>query len=89
MLIKVKKTEGRRAAEKGAETRTGQDFDPTTRWNTLGFIKLQLRLGLPTVPGFTGVTGSVNGMPSRPVEPLTDKICGTGMGRQNSHQLPR
>ncbi|KAJ7826403.1 hypothetical protein B0H14DRAFT_3467725 [Mycena olivaceomarginata] len=41
-------------------------------------------LGLPTVPVFTGVTGAVNGMPSRPVKPLPDKICGTWTGRQNS-----
>ncbi|KAJ7862930.1 hypothetical protein B0H14DRAFT_2575157 [Mycena olivaceomarginata] len=40
--------------------------------------------GLPTVPVFTGVTGAVNGMPSRPVKPLPDKICGTWTGRQNS-----
>ncbi|KAJ7509331.1 hypothetical protein B0H11DRAFT_2270333 [Mycena galericulata] len=37
-------------------------------------------LGLPTVPVFTGVTGAVNGMPSRPVEPLGKTIDGTGAG---------
>ncbi|KAJ7445838.1 hypothetical protein FB451DRAFT_1412515 [Mycena latifolia] len=36
-------------------------------------------IGLPTVPVFTGVTGAVNGTPSRPVEPLVDEICGTAV----------
>ncbi|KAJ7476510.1 hypothetical protein FB451DRAFT_1173375 [Mycena latifolia] len=33
-------------------------------------------VGLPTVPVFTGVTGAVNGRPSRPVEHFLDKIYG-------------
>ncbi|KAJ7486389.1 hypothetical protein B0H11DRAFT_1913671 [Mycena galericulata] len=43
-------------------------------------IFMQPTLGLPTVPVFTGVTGAVNGMPSRPVEPLAEIIYGTGTG---------
>ncbi|KAJ7118581.1 hypothetical protein C8R43DRAFT_960349 [Mycena crocata] len=39
------------------------------------------RVGLPTVPVKTGVTGAVNGMPSRPVEPSAGEKNGTGAGR--------
>ncbi|KAJ7501405.1 hypothetical protein B0H11DRAFT_2224783 [Mycena galericulata] len=39
-----------------------------------------LQVGLPTVPVFTGVTGAVNGMPSRPVEPFGNTIEGDGYG---------
>ncbi|KAJ7139967.1 hypothetical protein C8R43DRAFT_955050 [Mycena crocata] len=46
---------------------------------------LRSELGLPTIPVKTGVTGAVNGMPSRPVEPLAGEKNGTGAGR---NQLP-
>jgi hypothetical protein len=39
-------------------------------------------IGLPTVPVFTGGTGAVNGMPSRPVEGSPGGFYGMGTGRQ-------
>ncbi|KAJ7149179.1 hypothetical protein C8R43DRAFT_952024 [Mycena crocata] len=39
--------------------------------------------GLPTVPVKTGVTGAVNGMPSRLIEASAEEKNGTGAGRQS------
>jgi hypothetical protein len=36
-----------------------------------------VHVGLPTVPVFTGVTGAVNGMPTRPIEPSSDEFDGS------------
>ncbi|KAJ7479584.1 hypothetical protein FB451DRAFT_1171688 [Mycena latifolia] len=52
-------------------------------WRIREFGDLGTIRGLPTVPVFTGVTGAVNGMPSRPVEHFPDEIYGAGTGRQN------